>query len=282
MFKRRLLVASAIVLMGVAGGIPLASPAWAAPPSNDDSTTATVIDANTTFPITENTTEATTSAEETAINSSCGAPRLEQGVWFVTTATQSGDFVVDVTQSDYSAGIAALTGSPGNFTFLACGPGTISGPVVAGTTYYLLVFGDGGLSGNEPTSGNLVFDIHPAAPAPTVALTVDSRGTVDKQGVAHISGTVTCTSEDGSGSVLGVIGSMQQRVGRFFINGSFSSFGGASCDGTTTPWAADVPGDNGRFSGGKAATVSMTLACTSSCTGASAEATIQLSHQQSK
>jgi len=272
-----MLVMSAVVLIGIAGGIPLASPALAAAPENDDSTTATVIDANTTMPITENTTEATTSAEETAINGSCGAPLLEQGVWFVTTATQSGDFVVDATQSDYPVGIAALTGSPGNFDVLDCRPDSLVGPVVAGTTYYLLVFGYGGPDGSQPTSGNLVLDIHPVATGPTVALTVDPRGNVDQQGVAHISGTVTCTSEDGSGAVLGVSGALQQRVGRFFIHGFFTSPMSAPCDGTTTPWKAEVSGDNGRFSGGKAANVSASLACASSCTTQPAEATVQLS-----
>ena len=100
--------------------------------------------------------EATTSPEEGAFNSFCGAPAFEHAVWFTATSTLDGDVAVDVSASDYSAGILVLTGTPGDLTPINCGPGRIGGPVTAGQTYYLLVFGDGLTT---PTSGNLVLTI---------------------------------------------------------------------------------------------------------------------------
>jgi hypothetical protein len=49
------------------------------------------------------------------------------------------------------------------------------------------------------------------------------------------------------------------------------------CDGATRPWSADVFG-NGRFAGGKAATVAFAFGCdTFSCGEGYAEASVQLS-----
>ena len=114
------------------------------------------------------------------------APRLEHGVWYQATPTVDEDVVVDVTASDYGVGVLVLSGSPGSFTPLLCGPGRVSGPVTAGQSYYILLFGDGTTTA---TSGNLVVQFAQAVPAPTIALTIDPRGTVDKQGNATISGT---------------------------------------------------------------------------------------------
>ena len=276
MFTRRLLVAAVTVLVAVGAGVPLATPAFAAAPSNDDATGATVIDASTTFPINEDTTEATTSAEETALNAGCGAPAVEHGVWFVTTPAAAGFFAVDVTQSDYSAGIMALSGTPGNFTVLACSPGTLSGPVDAGQTIYLMVFGDN-LLGNGVTSGQLVLNIRPAVAPPTLDVTIDSFGSADKQGVAHIAGTVTCSSDDGQGTVFDVFGELRQRVGRATIVGQFDVGLFTPCDGTTQSWSADVVPFNGQFAGGRTASITGAFGCgTDQCNTSFLETTIQL------
>jgi hypothetical protein len=48
-------------------------------------------------------------------------------------------------------------------------------------------------------------------------------------------------------------------VGRFIIHGS----GGSEvvCDGTMQTWTAEVLPENGKFAGGKAATVTLATAC---------------------
>jgi hypothetical protein len=275
MVGRKILLATVVALAAMVAGIPLASPAWAAPPSNDEPGGAVVV-GPVPFHYEEDTTEATTSADEAALNAFCGAPVLEQGVWFTATATESGAFTVDTTESNYSAGILALAGTPGNFVPLACGPGQIAGEVNAGDTVYLLIFGDG-LSGT--TSGHLVLNIDRAVAPPTIDVTVDPTASVNKDGIAHLTGTVRCTTENGEGSVIDVFGQLRQRIGRVFINGFFDSFVGTPCDGTAYPWSADVVGDNGLFSGGKAATVTIAFGCgTSFCNEGFVEASVKLRH----
>src|SRR6476661_3722840 len=152
MSTRRLLLTCAVVTALVMSTVATAGPAWGAPPSNDDIAGAVVITQPLPFAFTESTVEATTSPEEAAFNSFCGAPLFEHAVWFTATAPADGNIAVDVSASDYSAGILVLTGTPGNLTPINCGPGRIGGPVTAGQTYYLLVFGDGLTTA---TSGNL-------------------------------------------------------------------------------------------------------------------------------
>ena len=273
MNRRHPILALASVLLGFAALLPVAATAAAAPPVNDDAVGATTV-GPVPFQLEQDTTEATTSAEETAFNDFCGAPTLEHGVWFTATAAADGTVVADVTASNFSAGVLALSGEPGNLSPLLCGPGVISGPVSAGQTIYLLVFGDG-LSAE--TSGQLVLDLYTPPPPPDVSVTINPRGTVNRAGVARVSGTVTCTSEDPEGFLFDVYGSMRQNVGRFSVEGYFDSYQFTPCDGLTRPWSADVFG-NGKFAGGKAVTVALAFACGSfSCGEGYAEATIQLS-----
>ncbi len=149
MNRRRPLLALTAVVLGCAALLPSAPAASAAPPSNDDISGATVL-GPVPFHLEQDTTEATTSAEEAAFNAFCGAPAFEHAVWFTATAIADNNVVADVTASDYTAGILVFTGEPGNLTPLTCQPGIVSGPVTAGETIYLVVFGDGV---SEATSG---------------------------------------------------------------------------------------------------------------------------------
>lgn len=273
MNRRHPILAFAAVLLGLAALLPVASTASAAPPGNDDIAGATVL-GPAPFNVVQDTTEATTSAEEAAFDDFCEAPRFENGVWFTATATADVSVVADVTASDYSAGILVLVGEPGNLSPVLCSQGVVSGQLSAGQTIYLLVFGDGLTA---ETSGQLVLDTYLAPPAPTVDVTIDPRGTADKAGVAHVSGTVTCTSDDPEGILFDVSGFMSQKIGRGFIEGYFYVEQFTPCDGATRPWSAEVFG-NGRYAGGKAATVAFAFGCDSfSCGEGYTEATIQLS-----
>jgi hypothetical protein len=271
--SRRGLVAAVAVSLVAVGTVSGGAVVHAAPPSNDDIAGATVIDA-IPFHAQQDTTEATTSAEEAAWNDFCGAPTLEQGVWFTATVmNDASNVVVDTTASDYSAGILVLVGDPGALQPVACQPGIVSGPVGAGQTVYLLIFGDG-LTGT--TSGNLVLDIYPAPPPPEIDVAIDPVGTFDRSGAARISGTVTCTSADPTATVIDLSGSVRQAVGRFAIDGFFFVDLFSPCDGTTQPWEAFVTG-NGKFKGGHAATVAVAFGCDSlTCVDGFAEATVKL------
>lgn len=259
--------------VGLLAPFTIASVAHAAAPANDDIEGA--IELSVPELIALDTTEATTSALETEINNTfCGAPALEHGVWFTATPAESGTFAIDVTGSDYAAGIFVAQGSPGALEPLLCGPGIVSGFAEAGTTYYVLVFGDGT---GGPTSGNLVVETYVPPPPPVIDVTVDPTASVNRSGVVHLTGTVTCTSDDPQALLYEVDGEVTQKVGRFLIRGYFYTELFIPCDGVTQQWSADVAGDNGVFAGGKAASVVFAFGCGNlDCGSGYTEASIML------
>ncbi|HEV8424339.1 MAG TPA: hypothetical protein VGS14_04010 [Actinomycetes bacterium] len=240
---------AAVVLMALQ-----ALPAIAAPPSNDTIGGATVVSLG--FSQTLDTTEATTDADDAQLNATCGAPATDASVWYSFTATADGGVVVDVSQSDYSAGVLVGVGTPGSLQTVACGPGTVGFGAAAGTTYYILAIDDQQDGGGN--GGTLRISFNEAPPPPTVDITVDPVGRVDQQtGVAYLTGTYTCSSAD----FIDVFGEARQAVGRFVIAGSFGFFDEGTCDGTVHTWSATVFPNNGKFAGGKAMTVTFAFSC---------------------
>ena len=112
---------AALVLTTVVG---TAAPALAAPPGNDTYAGRTVV-GSVPFTQSLDTTEATTDADDAELNAQCGAPVTDASVWYQVTAAADGGMVVDVSQSSFSAGAIVATGSPGNWTVVACAPGTV-------------------------------------------------------------------------------------------------------------------------------------------------------------
>jgi hypothetical protein len=239
---------------------------------NDEVAGAIAISTGTT--VTEDTTLAdTTDPFEDGLNESCGAPVVEHGVWFEVTVATDSAVLFNVEESDYGAGLMLFPSTVTAASLITCGPGQIVDELLASETYYLLVFGDGSTAA---TSGEMILRVEVAVPAPDISLTIDPLGIVDRNGVAHISGTVSCTSTDGSGVLFEVFGDLSQKVGRVIIRGFFGSSLDAPCDGTTIPWEASVLADNGLFAGGKAAAVAIAFGCTDVCSEQFVEATIQL------
>jgi hypothetical protein len=240
------LLAAGLVLVG-------AGPAQAAAPTNDTFGGAITI-GSTPFSTTLDTSEATTDADDASANTNCGAPATDASVWYAFTPTTDSGYVVDVSGSDYSAGVIVVTGAPGAFELVACAPGGVGFFGAAGTTYYLLTFDDqfdGGGNG-----GALVMNVDVAPPPPTVDLTVDRRAGFDPStGIATLRGTVNCTGTD----VAFIEAQLRQQVGRFAIVGYGAIV--ATCDGTDQPWSMDVYPENGKFAGGKAASVTFAIAC---------------------
>lgn len=231
----------------------VATPALAAAPPNDVFSAATA--AGPGFSETRNTSEATTDSDDASANSNCGAPATDASVWYAYTQATGDGVVVDVSSSNYSAGVIVATGSPGAFNFVTCGPGAVTFLPAAGTTYYVLAFDDQ-LDGGG-TGGLLTISFNPAPPPPTVEVTVNPVGSFDpKTGQATLSGTFTCTDAD----FVQILGQLSQSVGRVTINGSLG-FGATTCDGTAQPWSATAIPINGKFAGGKSVTVVFSFAC---------------------
>jgi hypothetical protein len=230
-----------------AGALVTAQPAAAAV-SNDTAGTATVI-ASVPFSQTVDTTSATTDATDAALNANCGAPATNASVWYAYTAPADGALLIDVSQSSYSAGVITATGSPGSLTLQDCGPGTVASAVSAGQTLYIMAFSDQvGSSG-----GTLKITVDNAPPPPDLAVTVNGTGTVDRYGVATISGSMTCSG----GDFVDLEVDLTQAVGRFSISGS----GYTEVPCANQKWSVQVAAYNGKFAGGKSASATFSFAC---------------------
>ena len=246
-------------------------PAFAAAPGNDligGATTASI-----GFSQVLDTTEATTDANDAQLNASCGAPATDASVWYTINLAADGGVVVDVSASDYSAGVLVGEGTLGALDTVACGPGTVGFFAAAGTTYYVLAIDD--QQDGTGNGGALNISFNAAPPPPTVDVTIAPRGTVNaKTGIATLHGTYTCTDADS----IDIFGDVTQPVGRFAIRGSFEIFDVGTCDGSSHQWSADVFPENGKFAGGKTLTVAFSFACGAfECTDGFTQQTVHLS-----
>jgi len=115
-------------------------------------------------------------AEGTDPTPGCGNGSTANSVWYVFTPSMAGTVVADTFGSNYDTILAAYTGGPGYFNWLACNDdysgvqSQISIPVAAGVTYSLIVTSYYG------TGGSLVFNLGFTPALPLVQL---SRPSLD-------------------------------------------------------------------------------------------------------
>ena len=247
---------AAAVLVGAGMVLVGAAPAHAAAPSNDTFSGAVAV-GSLPFSAIVDTTEATTDRDDANANPpNCGAPATDASVWYsFTTAVDTG-VIVDVSSSSYSAGVLVVTGTPGAFDLVTCGPQTIVFSATPGVTYYLLMIDDqldGGGNG-----GRLVVNLDDAPPPPTITTTVDSTASFNpSSGSATVHGTATC---DGIVDFAFVDVELHQKVGR----GEVAGFGEVelTCDGAAHPWSVEIfPAIGRKFAGGKGASLTFSVAC---------------------
>jgi hypothetical protein len=247
-----------VVLISVAAvwSLAFATPALAAPPGSDSYAGRTVVGV---LPFSESvdTTEATADADDAEANASCGAPATDASVWYELAGTD-GSIIVDVSTSDYSAGVIVATGSPGSLLTVTCGQGAVVFFAASGETYAILAFDDQLDGAGNGGTLNILIDAVP--PPPTLDLTVDPIGSFDKvSGSATISGTFTCS---GHADFMEIGVQLTQDVGRFTVSGFGGTFVDAPvCDGSVQPWSAEIIGQNGKFKGGRSVVVSFAYAC---------------------
>jgi hypothetical protein len=250
--KRLTVLISLVTMLSLA----FAAPVVAAAPGNDAYAGRIAVSA-LPYSNSQDTTEATTDADDVEANA-CGAPATDASVWYELTAVADGPIIVDVSASDYSAGVIVVTGSPGSFVIEACGPGTVGFFALSGQTYTILAFDDQGDGAGNGGMLEISIDLPP--PPPTVDVAVNPIGQFNKlTGSATISGTLSCT---GNATDLALSVSLTQNVGRFTVTGFGSLFFDAPvCDGTAQPWSVEVFGFNGTFKGGHAASVTWSAVC---------------------
>jgi hypothetical protein len=264
---RTFVCAAALVAASTFG----APPAFAAPPANDTIEGATT--ASLGFSEVIDTTEATTDTIDAQLNETCGAPATAASVWYTLTLAETSAVVVDVSASDYPAGILVGTGSPGALETVDCGPGGVVFTAEAGTTYYVLAIDD--QSDGSGNGGSLSISFTGPPPAPTMDVTVAPRGTFDSRtGAVTISGTYTCTDAE----FIEILGNVAQPAGRTHtIRASFDIVDQGTCDGSTHAWSATTVPDDGKFKGGQTVAVAFWFGCgTFECIEGSTQQTVRL------
>jgi Family of unknown function (DUF6299) len=225
----------------IAAAMLLPSVAAAQPPPNDDFDSATVI-GSLPFSDSLSTVEATTASDDP----SCfGAGPT---VWYSFTPASDVRVNANTFGSDYDTTISVYTGSRGSLSQIACNDDTVGVQsrvgfiATAGTTYHIMV---GSFSGGP--GGNLQLTVQEAPPAPEVSLSVDRRGSVDRQGVASVSGSVSCNQP----LPVSIGGSLTQTfANRVLIRGFGST--DVECQPPNVRWTMSVTGENGRFGAGHA------------------------------
>lgn len=238
----------------LAGSLGFAAPSFAAAPANDEVAGAVAVSLGDH--VTQDTTGATTTPADADLNANCGAPVTDASVWYSYTAAADGGVILDMSASDYSGGFLVFEGTPTADSLVTCGQFTVGLGATAGTTYNIMVIDDQ-LDGNTANGGNLVLDVNAAPPPPSVDVTVDPRAKVDRSGTAWITGHYSCTDAD----FVELDGQLTQTVGRFKVNGFGFFFDEGTCDGTSRAFSMPITADNGKFAGGKAASITFTFAC---------------------
>src|SRR6266508_488733 len=148
---RRLSMFTLLVLSGLAAG---ATPAYAAEPTNDEPTAATVIAALPST-IVQDTTGATYVPYGGCTSGDAGA-----NVWFSFTPAEEVRVEIDTSSSDYNTGLNVFAGAPSESTWVACSERSLRFVAAAGTTYYIEVAACCGSS----AGGQLVLVAQAAAP----------------------------------------------------------------------------------------------------------------------
>src|SRR4029077_11902238 len=145
-----------------------AAPASAAPPGNDEPQGAVVLHLGDR--VVQNTSEATTNAQDEALNANCGAPATNASVWYKYSPHVDRNVVLDATASSYSSGMLVFKGTPTARSLVTCGPGSVVLRARAGKTYNIMVISDTNVNG-----GKLVLMLKKAPPPPRVHVSVGGR-----------------------------------------------------------------------------------------------------------
>lgn len=218
------------------------------PPANDEFSDATPLSLNT--PVTQDTTLATSAPTDP---SPCGP--VTNTVWFSFTATQSQPLNLDWSASSYSGRVYVLEDLGGGPVVIACEFETVRFDATAGRTYFFMV-------GGHVEGGQLRLTLSPGI---VMTLVVDQTGTVNRQGTADVTGTLSCNPAAGVpfGNVPTVQVVLRQRVSKtLVIEGSSSESSlRIPCPTAPTRWSATVIGSNGPFQKGQAEVFATGLAC---------------------
>jgi hypothetical protein len=220
--------------------VPLAAGAASAvAPGNDESTGAVVLSLGDT--VQEDTTEATTTPEDEALNANCGAPATNNSVWYQYSPSIDRTVALDTSASDYSTGLMVFQGTPTADSIVTCGPVAVGLQAQAGATYFIMAFSD-----TDTDGGNLVLSLT-NAPAPVMHVSLAKRGLAYHRGAAKVHGTYVCRHAD---DFAGVEAHLLQRAGRLKIQADSGT--SIQCDGARHRWSVRLVSQVGTYVRGPA------------------------------
>ncbi len=245
MRARRLLMPTMVAMVLV----PFAAPAaTAAAPGNDEYPGAVVLHLGDR--VEQDTSDATTTPQDEALNANCGAPATNASVWYQFTPTVNRKVVLDMSESSYSGGVMIFRGTPTPNSLVSCGPAAAGLNAKAGKTYYVMAFSDTDVNG-----GTLVLRLQ-KAPTPRVHVTVAKHGVAYHGGAARIHGTYRCAHGD---SFAGLSAQLLQRAGRLKIQAEADV--SVRCDAKNHHWTARLVSPVGTYAKGKAVAKVDLFAC---------------------
>jgi hypothetical protein len=219
--------------------LPLAAaPASAAPPGNDEPQGAIALQLGER--VGQDTTEATTTAQDAALNANCGAPATNASVWYSYSPDRDRNVALDMTASDYSGGMLVFLGTPTADSLVTCGPGVVGLRARASNTYTIMVISD-----TDVIGGQLSLSLK-KAPPPRVHVSLARRAVAFRGGAARLHGTYSC--KRGDFAVLS--GALHQRAGRLKITAHFGR--GIRCNASRRHWSARLVSPVGTFARGHA------------------------------
>ena len=245
---------SVFVVAGIA--IAGAAPAvFAAVPAND--TYAGRITVSDGYSATVDTTEATTDADDAAINAGCGFINTDASVWYSLAGTDE-TYIIDVRAASYPAGVIISTGDPvSGFTLVSCDLGRVSVDAAAGTTYTILVF-DSQLD-FEGNGGSLTVSVDTFLPPTLDAFSVDPVGHLSADGSATFTGTAACRAKPLAYTYMELTPSQGAHKGLVSgFRGATDPFG---CNGTEQTWSVTVHPDAGLFRRGRVSLTGIVQVC---------------------
>jgi hypothetical protein len=184
-----------LVILVTASIVGVQAAAIAAPPTNDDFDSATVVD-EIPYEAIQDTSEATVAPDDPVPNCSIGG---EATVWYAFTPAEDQRLVAGTFGSDYDTVIVAYTGTRGALTRVACNDDTggdlqsrVSFDAEGGTTYYFMV-------SSYDLGGGLRFALERAKVRTTLRLNTSEtrvyRGEVVKV-TAHLDAFRNVTEKD--------------------------------------------------------------------------------------
>ena len=212
----------AVLALVIALAMPLvaAPTTYAAAPSNDDSTNATIL---TSFPIhqTVDLGEATLQGDEPW----CGGHAAS--VWYRYTAPAEQTLTIRVTDTEPDTRVCVLPDAIGAGNYRLVSPSeTVNMLVDAGRTYYILL---GTLDPTKPAA----LDLAVGPPYSDLSVTVDKAGIADRvSGAAIVGGTLTCS---GTAAVDLFVRVQEKVTSKKSVDMSDGKYA-IPCSTTTTRW----------------------------------------------